>query len=171
MKMARGSGVILHISSLPGRYGIGNIGSPAREFVDFLADAGQRYWQFLPLGPTSDIAANSPYMSYSAFAGNPLFIDLEKLVDDGLVARTVLSSAPEFSEYQVDFRRVISFADQVLELAFQEFSRTGPSAEFVEFCRWINYGLLCFHRLFHGSNDNFSDSFSPDCFSLRMVTN
>ena len=135
MEMARGSGVLLHISSLPGRYGIGNIGSPAREFVDFLADAAQHYWQFLPLGPTSAIAANSPYMSYSAFAGNPLFIDLEKLADDGLVSRSVLASAPEFSEYQVDFPGVVLFVDQILTQAFQEFSRSGPVAEFAEFRR------------------------------------
>ena len=146
MEMARGSGVLLHISSLPGRYGIGNIGGPAREFVDFLADAAQRYWQFLPLGPTSSSASNSPYMSYSAFAGNPLFIDLGKLADDGLVSRSVLASAPEFSEYQVDFPGVMLFVDQILAQAFQEFSRSGPTAEFSEFCQresWLaDYALF-----------------------------
>lgn len=135
MEMVRGSGVVMHISSLPGRYGIGNIGGAAREFVDFMVEAGQRYWQFLPLGPTSAIAVNSPYMSYSAFAGNRLFIDLEKLIEDGLVSGADFSSAPEFSQYNVDFRKVVPFVDQVLTKAFQEFSTNEPSAEFAEFCQ------------------------------------
>lgn len=146
MDMMRGSGVLLHISSLPGRYGMGNIGGSAREFVDFLVAAGQHYWQFLPLGPTSAIAADSPYMSYSAFAGNPLFIDLEKLVDDGLVPRSALDSAPGFSEYQVDFPKVTSFVEQILQQAFLEFSKGAPVAEFTEFCSrepWLaDYALF-----------------------------
>ena len=146
MEIPRGSGILLHISSLPGRFGIGTIGRPAREFVDFLADAAQRYWQFLPLGVTSAIAANSPYMSYSAFAGNPLFIDFDKLVDDGFISREMLASAPQFSEYQVDFRKVVSFTEHVLTLAFKEFSMGEPPEEFSRFCRresWLtDYALF-----------------------------
>ena len=77
MIMVRGSGIILHISSLPGAYGIGDLGRSAFDFVDFLAAAGQSYWQVLPLGPVADIAAWSPYMSTSAMAGNILFVDLD----------------------------------------------------------------------------------------------
>lgn len=146
MKMTRASGILLHVSSLPGRYGIGNLGQPAREFVDFLAAAGQRYWQFLPLGPTAAIAANSPYMSYSAFAGNPLFIDFDKLADDGLISRAVLAAAPDFSEYRVDFSKVKSFAEQILNLAFTEFSARAGSPDFADFCRrepWLDdYALF-----------------------------
>ena len=73
----RSSGILLSVSSLPGPYGIGSLGAPARKFVDFLAEAGQHYWQILPLVPPGDGA--SPYMSPSAFAGNPYFIDLDEL--------------------------------------------------------------------------------------------
>jgi 4-alpha-glucanotransferase len=70
----RGSGILLHLTSLPGDYGIGDLGSGAFRFIDFLHAAGQSYWQFLPTGPTSSVFDNSPYMSRSVFAGNPLFI-------------------------------------------------------------------------------------------------
>lgn len=73
----RTSGVLMHISSLPGPYGIGTMGENARKFVDFLVNAGQTYWQVLPVGPTS--YGDSPYQSFSTFAGNPYFIDLEYL--------------------------------------------------------------------------------------------
>jgi 4-alpha-glucanotransferase len=153
MEIARGGGILLHISSLPGRYGSGNIGGPARGFVDFLAEAGQRYWQFLPLGPTADIAANSPYMSYSAFAGNPLFIDFDGLAEIGLVSSSLLASAPDFSEYRVDFNRGGLFADQVLNLAFKEFSSGGQSEAFHEFClheSWLaDYALFMALREHH----------------------
>ena len=76
MEFKRCSGILMPISSLPGGYGIGSIGKPAHDFVDFLAKAGQTIWQILPVGPTG--YADSPYQSCSAFAGNPYFIDLER---------------------------------------------------------------------------------------------
>ena len=79
MDFKRSSGILMPISSLPGGYGIGSLGQPARDFVDFLADAGQSVWQILPVGPTS--YGDSPYQSCSAFAGNPYFIDLDQLSD------------------------------------------------------------------------------------------
>jgi len=81
--MNRGSGIIMHIASLPGKYGIGTFGKEAYEFGDFLQKAGQKYWQILPLGPTS--FGDSPYQSFSAFAGNPYFIDFDTLRKDGLL--------------------------------------------------------------------------------------
>ncbi|HQH73066.1 MAG TPA: 4-alpha-glucanotransferase, partial [bacterium] len=75
MKFPRASGILLHPTSLPGRYGIGDLGPEAYRFVDFLAGAGQRLWQVLPLGPTG--YGDSPYQCFSAFAGNPLLINLE----------------------------------------------------------------------------------------------
>ena len=75
--MDRCSGILMHISSLPSPYGIGTLGRAAYDFVDFLRDAGQKYWQLLPLGPTS--YGDSPYQSFSTFAGNPYFIDLDLL--------------------------------------------------------------------------------------------
>ena len=83
MNFKRSSGILMPISSLPGGYGIGSLGQPARDFVDFLADAGQSVWQILPVGPTS--YGDSPYQSCSAFAGNPYFIDLDQLSADGLL--------------------------------------------------------------------------------------
>ena len=85
MELKRCSGILMPISSLPGGYGIGSLGAPARRFVDFLARAGQSVWQILPVGPTG--YADSPYQSCSVFAGNPYFIDLDLLARDGLLRR------------------------------------------------------------------------------------
>ena len=82
----RGSGVLMHISSLPGPYGIGTLGESAYKFVDFLKEAGQSYWQILPVCPTS--YGDSPYQSFSTFAGNPYFIDFDLLVKDGLLSKS-----------------------------------------------------------------------------------
>jgi len=141
MKMVRGSGIILHISSLPGPYGIGDLGRPAFDFVDFLAEAGQSYWQFLPLGPVADISAYSPYMSTSAMAGNYLFIDLDDLAEKGLVSGDELSRAPSFSEYQVDFAGAETLKEDILSRACREFIAAGPSEEYASFCareQWLD---------------------------------
>lgn len=84
----RAAGVLAHVSSLPGDYGIGNLGSGARGFVDFLADAGVRYWQICPIGPTG--FGDSPYQLFSGRAGNPYFIDLGELKEEGLLTDTDL---------------------------------------------------------------------------------
>ena len=82
----RKSGVLMHISSLPSPYGVGTMGKDAREFVDFLAEAGQSCWQLLPVCPTS--YGDSPYQSYSTFAGNPYFIDLDLLEQEGFLEKS-----------------------------------------------------------------------------------
>ena len=87
---ARASGVLLPVFSLPGPYGTGTLGAPARQFVNFLADAGQKFWQILPLVPPG--GGDSPYMSASCFAGNPLLLDPEALADEGLLTHEELSS-------------------------------------------------------------------------------
>ena len=81
----RGSGILLHITSLPTKFGIGDLGPVAHEFIEFLQKAGQRYWQILPIHPTDEKYDNSPYHSLSAFAGNPLFISPESLVEEGFL--------------------------------------------------------------------------------------
>ena len=83
--LKRGAGLLMPISSLPTPYGIGTMGKEAYKFVDYLKKAGQSYWQVLPVGPTS--YGDSPYQSFSAFAGNPYFIDLDTLVSEGLITK------------------------------------------------------------------------------------
>lgn len=88
----RSSGVLMHISSLPSPYGIGTMGKEARKFVDFLDKSGQKYWQILPICPTS--YGDSPYQSFSSFAGNPYFIDLEILCKEKLLKKAECESFP-----------------------------------------------------------------------------
>ena len=83
--MKRSSGILMHISSLPGKYGIGTFGKEAYEFVDFLKKSGQSYWQILPLGQTS--YGDSPYQCFSAFAGNPYFVDFDILEREGFLSK------------------------------------------------------------------------------------
>ena len=90
-RMKRECGMLLPVASLPSRYGIGAFSKEAYEFVDKLVEAGQQYWQILPLGPTG--YGDSPYQSFSAFAGNPYFIDLEKLTEDGLLTKQECEAA------------------------------------------------------------------------------
>ncbi|MBQ3135617.1 MAG: 4-alpha-glucanotransferase [Oscillospiraceae bacterium] len=117
MKRARASGVLLAISALPGPYGIGSLGEPARRFVDFLARARQRWWQILPLVPLGNGA--SPYMSPSAFAGNPLLIDLDLLAGEGLLTQAELDSARCENLDRVDYSRLNSTRLPLLRLAWQ----------------------------------------------------
>ena len=115
--MERSSGILMHMSSLPSPYGIGSMGKCAYEFVDFLAASGQKYWQLLPLGPTS--IGNSPYSSYSTFAGNPYLIDLELLVDEGLLSFDELDAIDWGSNPErVDFGLIQQHKDKILRLAY-----------------------------------------------------
>lgn len=146
MLTKRGSGILLHLSSLPGRFGIGGLGREAFDFVDFLAEAGQSYWQFLPYGPVSRVFDNSPYMSLSAFAGNPLFIDPEWLVQAGYLEAGLTASHPGFSEYLVEFDRVVPFKKFLLEEAFRSFGGQERDPAFHAFCEntpWLDdYALF-----------------------------
>src|SRR5919201_371481 len=118
-KFPRSSGILLHPTSLPTRFGIGDFGPAAYYFADFLARAGQSLWQVLPLGPTG--YGDSPYQTFSAFAGNPLLISLELLVEEGLLPPTALDHAPPFPAAQVDYGLVIDYKKQLLEQAFVYF--------------------------------------------------
>jgi 4-alpha-glucanotransferase len=116
----RGSGVILHISSLPSPYGIGTLGNEAYEFVDFLKKSGQKYWQVLPLGPTS--FGDSPYQTFSAFAGSPYFIDLRVLTKEGLLKKEeydhiVWETQPNVVDYKIQYDNRIL----ILQIAYQRF--------------------------------------------------
>jgi len=124
MKFPRSSGILLHPTSLPGRFGIGDLGPRAQEFVDFLAESGQRWWQVLPLGPTGGM--NSPYQSPSSFAGNPLLISPEAMVERGWLRPSDLNESPTLPSDQVDFIGVARFKENLLRRAFQTFALDDP---------------------------------------------
>ena len=120
----RSSGILMHISSLPGPYGIGTMGRQAFAFVDFLKTAGQRHWQILPLPPTG--YGDSPYQSCSAFAGNPYLIDLDALVEDGLLYTEELENIPwSVREDKVDYGLLYRNRTKILRLAFRRFRDAG----------------------------------------------
>ncbi|PYS80381.1 MAG: 4-alpha-glucanotransferase [Acidobacteria bacterium] len=127
MKFKRSSGILLHPTSLPGRFGVGDLGHEAYRFVDWLAAAGQVYWQVMPLGPTG--YGDSPYSSLSAFAGNTNLVSPEKLVESGLLADADVQDAPELPPARVDYGRVIGHKRGLLEKAFQNFKRKLPTDE------------------------------------------
>lgn len=116
--MKRSSGILMAISSLPSPYGIGTLGQAAYDFADFLQAAGQRYWQMLPLGPTS--YGDSPYQSFSAYAGNPYFIDPELLIADGLLTKSECSRCKWGGDARhVDYGRIYEKRFDLLHKAFQ----------------------------------------------------
>jgi 4-alpha-glucanotransferase len=129
---SRLAGVLLHPTSLPGRYGIGELGPEAVRFLDFLARARQRLWQVLPLGPTG--YGDSPYQCFSAFAGNPLLVSLDRLVEQGLLTTADLAGA-HFPDRQVDYGAVIAFKPPRLVTAWER-ARARPEvmSAFENFC-------------------------------------
>jgi 4-alpha-glucanotransferase len=133
--LKRSSGILLHPTSLPGRYGIGDLGLGAYRFVDWLEAQGQSIWQALPLGPTS--YGDSPYQTLSAFAGNSNLISLDRLVEAGLLQKSDLADAPPFPQDRVDYGWVIPYHNQKLALAYHNFTmnadltRQGEFGEFV----------------------------------------
>jgi len=137
MKMKRGGGILLHITSLPGPEGIGDLGPDAFAFVDFLVKAGQQYWQFLPIGPCSRAFGISPYMSLSAFAGNPLLINMSKLYGQGLLRHYAPPS--DFSEYLVDYDAVLKFKHPLLQEACQTYFAGKDTKGFEKFCNQQNW--------------------------------
>ena len=143
MNFSRGSGILLHPTSLPGEFGIGDLGPEAFRFVDFLVRSGQTYWQILPLSPTG--YGDSPYQSVSAFAGNTLLISPEKLVEDGLLTADDISIKPDFSTHKVDFGTVYHWKSQLLPRAYENFQHNANDdlrASFETFCGenefWLN---------------------------------
>ncbi len=122
----RQSGILLHPTSLPSRHGVGDLGEEAMAFADWLAAAGQRLWQVLPLGPAG--YGDSPYQGLSAFAGNPLLVSLEALRRDGLLDAAELE-APPFPERAVDYGAVIPWKEQRLRLAAERFASRAPEAD------------------------------------------
>lgn len=132
----RGSGILLHITSLPSNFGIGDLGPEAYHFVDFLSQAAQKYWQVLPLNPTNPGAGNSPYNSSSAFAGNPLLISPVLLQREGLLSDADLQNSFDPQQNRVDYEAVTNFKDGLFRIAFENFKNDRQKFEnaFSEFC-------------------------------------
>jgi 4-alpha-glucanotransferase len=121
VSFSRSSGILLHPTSLPGPFGVGDLGDEAYRFANFLAENGQQLWQVLPLGPTG--YGNSPYASFSAFAGNTLLISLERLVEEGLLSASDIASPPPFPAETVDYEQAHQFKERLLRKAFNAFRR------------------------------------------------
>ncbi len=133
MLKKRASGILLHITSLPSEYGIGDLGPQAYKFADMLESCGQNYWQILPLNYTTEQAGHSPYNCRSAFAGNPLLISPEFLYRDGLLVKSDLKNLPIFSKNSVEYSKVNSFKDNLLKVAFDNFTQKKDFEKFEEF--------------------------------------
>jgi len=155
MAFPRSSGVLLHPTSLPSRFGIGELGSEAYRFIDFLVESSQQLWQVLPLGPTG--YGNSPYASFSALAGNPLLISLEQLQEQGLLTEEDFAALPEFAFDNVDFEQVIKTKIPLLQKAYENFKAKASQVqqkEFTVFCdikaHWLDdYALFMAIREAH----------------------
>jgi len=131
----RGSGILLHITSLPSPYGIGDMGAGAYRFVDFLKETNQSFWQILPLNPTVTIYGNSPYNSFSVFAGNPLLISPEIMVEDGILSNSDIENHPLFPEMRVNYELVTEFKNKIFQTAFKKNKeKLERDGEFERFC-------------------------------------
>ena len=151
--MTRSSGILMPMSSLPSPYGIGTMGKAAYEFIDFLKAAGQKYWQLLPMGPTS--YGDSPYASFSTFAGNPYFIDLDMLVEDGLLKKADLKGIRwSVKKDRVDYGLIFQSRFKVLRKAWQN-GRETLAEEIVAFRR-ENAGWLEDYALFMAVKGKFN---------------
>src|SRR4030095_54194 len=143
----RASGLLLHVTSLPSPYGIGDVGPSALTWIDQLHDAGQSWWQSLPWGPTG--YGNSPYQSMSSFVGNELLISPDWLIEDGLL-RTNYVACPSFSQSAVDYGMVLPFKRRLIEIAWNNFiggASTDLHVAFEQFCQqqahWLEeYALV-----------------------------
>jgi 4-alpha-glucanotransferase len=152
MKFPRSSGVLMHPTSFPGRFGIGELGPESYAFIDFLKTAGQKLWQVLPLNPTG--YGDSPFQSFSASAGNPLLISLEKLQASQVLEPSDLRDVPYWTEEKVDFGSVIRWKMPLLKKAAERFRKSPPAKdkeEFEEFCRdnagWLDdFALFMAHK-------------------------
>jgi 4-alpha-glucanotransferase len=154
----RCSGILLHITSLPGSHGIGDLGKSAYEFVEFLSSSGQKIWQVLPLGPTG--YGDSPYQLFSAFAGNPLLIDLDALREQGLLSSQDLAAAVRLPDDHVEFGKVIEFKLGLLERAAQVFFADASEPDRSSFERFCgeNSGWLDDYSLFMACKSFYKDA-------------
>lgn len=137
MKFERASGILLHPTSLPGRFGIGDLGENAYKFVDLLLEWQQTFWQVCPLGPTG--YGDSPYQCFSAFAGNPLLISLEKLIGEGFLTQQDLAAQEAFNDNSVDYGKVMMFEYTLLWRAYERFAAAANAAQRAKFESFCHY--------------------------------
>jgi 4-alpha-glucanotransferase len=154
----RTSGLLLHITSLPSRFGIGDLGPEARAFADFLGDSGQSLWQVLPVNPVDGACGNSPYSSISAFAGNTLLVSPERMVEGGLLDSSDLKSAPAFAEGRADYDGARRFREPLFRKAYSRFAaderfRSGFEAFRERSAGWLDeyVRFLVLKRMFGGA--------------------
>jgi 4-alpha-glucanotransferase len=156
----RGSGILLHLTSLPSLYGIGDMGPWAYRFADFLAKAKQSFWQILPLNRTDTAYDNSPYHSMSAFAFNPLLISPELMIQDGLLDKKDMDIPPDFPKEKVAYDEVTTYKRKLFDKAYARFKKQGTSYEYERFCSensgWLeDYALfMSLKGHFHGQTWN-----------------
>ncbi len=148
----RKCGILLHPTSMPSPYGIGDLGQGAYEFIDFLEKSGQKLWQALPIGPTG--YGNSPYQSFSAFAGNFLLISPDMLFEEGLLCEHDFKDKPQFDDSKVDFGSVIGYKTILFKKAFQKFNI--KDIRFKSFCT-RNAGWLNDYALFSALKEHFME--------------
>jgi 4-alpha-glucanotransferase len=170
MTFPRRSGILLHPTSLPGEFGIGDLGQEAFRFVDFLAGSSQSYWQILPLGPTG--YGDSPYQCFSAFAGNTLLISPERLVEDGLIAESDITVKPYFPAHKVDYGAVYDWKTQLLRRAYEGFHHVTSvdlRGKFETFCQENEFWLddYALYRAVKASQDQKPWYKWPDELKLR----
>lgn len=159
MKLQRASGALLHLTSLPGRFGIGDLGEGARDFVDRLAGAKQSVWCILPFGPPGPF--NSPYQSCSAFAGSPLLLSPDELVDAGYLSKKDLAGAPKFPANRVDYVAVSKYKNALLRRAFAGFAETREYRAFAEKNSWWLQPYLDFMALLQANRGKPWNKFDP----------
>ncbi len=153
MTFTRSSGMLLHPTSFPGPYGIGDLGPFAYRFIDYLAETGSKLWQVLPLGPTS--YGDSPYQCFSAFAGNPYMVSPDFLMQEGLLTSEDLSDMPYWEPNRVDFGLIYQWKPKLLDKAFAHFEQSGSDqlrSEWAEF-RQSNAAWLDDYALFMALKD------------------
>lgn len=154
----KASGILLPVFSLPSDYGIGCFSKEAYQFVDFLEDTGQKYWQILPLGTIG--AGNSPYLSFSSFAGSTYYIDLEQLVEEGLLKQEEIDPYKEENTGKVDYDQVRESRQELLQTAYKRFK---PDKKFLEFKEEQEYWLDEYAEFMHEREEELSEEYFRFC--------
>jgi 4-alpha-glucanotransferase len=179
MLTIRASGVLLHITSLPCDYGIGDLGPQAYKFVDFLVDAGQKYWQILPLNPVTSEGCYSPYNCSSAFAGNPLLISPELLYQDGLLTKDEIRNSEAFLVDKIDYPGVEAAKKLLFQSAFERFGKSEKFRDGLkrfeednkfwleDFITFISLQELYKHRSWHSWPTNIRDHQEKDLKEIK----